>query len=88
MNIRTIDLGNISSNIRNINIDQVREEVMKRAQGAKTQLEKAVKKDQKDVNQYQQQIESKIKDLSKIGKTQMDEAITFVKAQPLTNTLL
>lgn len=86
MNLRTIDISRI--NIKNINIDQVREEFMKRATGAKTRIEKAVKKAQKDVSQYQHQFESKIKDLSKIGKHQMDEAITFVKSQPITNKVM
>lgn len=67
---------------------QVREELMKKTLDVKSQLEEAITQAQMDINAYQREIEMKVKELSKKGIEQVDQAIDYIKSQEFANTLL
>lgn len=61
---------------------------MKKATDVRDQLELAINQAQKDINVYQKEIEMKVKEFSKKGIKQVDEAINYIKSQEFTNTLM
>lgn len=61
---------------------------MKKTLDVKSQLELAIAQAQKDINAYQREIEMKVKELSKRGIEQVDQAIDYIKSQEFANTLM
>ncbi len=69
-------------------LKQIRNELMKKTLDVKSQLELAIAQAQKDINAYQREIEMKVKELSKRGIEQVDQAIDYIKSQEFANTLM